>query len=280
MVNTLAFSLYSFTVFARRTSRVKIPFYDVVERRDVEIDLEAQTPSTVRDTAEHTFASLPLITAVTNEEYITKRKKHTDTSFTNAAVDKFMFVTKLVKDAPVSTEDQVKLFDDFQVDDKHKQWLFHAYNACRRVPRDILIKDMKKRPFLETTKADGAVTYRISQILELLGLSNCHDTQKTVSRETIEYSLSDLCKLVESTRILMDRPQLEAEKADENAENSTKSFRKVTTGFKTIMSTWLGVSFENTADRASKKGGAARPAIYQLKFIDDFSERLYTCGLL
>lgn len=253
--------------------------YEVGERRDVEIDLEAQAAPTVRDSAEHTFASLPLITADTNEEYINKRKKHTDTTFTNAAVDKFMFVTKLVKDTPVSSEDQAKLFDDFQVDDKHKQWLFHAYNACRRVPRDIMIKDMKKRPFLETTKADGAVTYRISQILELLGLSNCHDTKKTVSREIIEDSQTQLLQLIESCKILMDRPKMETQKADEKAASSTGDFRKVTRGIKTIFTTWLGMSFENSAERGAKTASKTSTE-YRLNFVDDFSSLLYTCGLL
>lgn len=252
--------------------------YDVVERRNVEVDAEQASALTARDMVEHSFASLPLITAETNEEYINKRKKHTDTTFTNAAVDKFMFVNKLVKEAPVSAEDQEKLFDDFQVDDKHKQWLFHGYNICRRVPRDILIKDMKKRPFLETTKADGAVTYRIRQILELLGLSNCHDTQKVVSRERIEDNQEQLLLLIESSKLLMDRPKIETKTADERAANSTGDFRKITRGIKTIFTTWLGVSFENSAERGAKVASKTSTE-YRLSYVDEFSSLLYTCGL-
>ena len=257
--------------------------FESVQRKDVILEEGQQSRNIARETTEHTFDSLPLISLETHVEYVNKKKKHTDTTYTNAAVDKFMFVTKLVKDAAVSAQDQQALFDDFQVNDQHKEWLFHAYNACRRLPLDILIKDMTKRPYLETTKADGAITYRILQVIELLGLRSCHDTERAVTRQRIEQHLPELLKLVVSAKILMDKPKMDVHQAEKKAipcSGSDGAFRKVTRGVKTIFSTWLGLSFDNIADREAKNKGVPRPAIYKLSHLDDFSSLLYTCGLV
>ena len=59
-----------------------------------------------------------------------KRRQHIPEQL--AALEKFLFVKRLVRQFLVFEADQATLFDDYRVDRSHKEWLFNAYNYCRR----------------------------------------------------------------------------------------------------------------------------------------------------
>ncbi len=225
-----------------------------------------------------TFAGLPLISKEEYIEYGVHKLRDTDAGFTNAAMDKYLFVNNILNGSPlaISHEDQAWLFDDCQIDDQHKNIMFHAYNVSRRSPIEIMDKDMRSRPFQNTiTKGDEAISQKIKQLVELLELRSCFDTDSIVPKKRIEDNLVEFLKIINSAKMLLNKPSVASAVKDEDV---TGDFRRVIRGLNTLFSNWLGIIFANATPRKEKGGSHAKA--YKLSYANEFSEKLYTCGLV
>ena len=236
-----------------------------------EIDSDKPKRRGKRDMPRLLFAE---IADLNHDEYekidnLKRKGKHTQEQL--AALEKYLFVDRLIQKHHVSIGDQAALFDDFRVNREHKTWLFNAYNICRRDASEVMFRNIEKIPYLEVTRPDGAIQCHMEKIIHILGLSCIHDTTKVIDRRTIEENLSCLCKYLQALRSLMSKAPMK------------EDFRSVSECLKTFLKELYGLKIVNLDQgkmTLRKDSSQKKQVSYQLQFSDDFAKRLYTCGLL
>lgn len=221
-----------------------------------------------------TFESLPLIEDALFANYWKAKMSRRETAFSNAALEKYMFVNCIVGDSVlVSEEDRAFLFNDYQNDQNHKDLLFRVYSTCKMDAFDVFLKDITIRPYLETTRINGPISMYLKEICSVLGLATVHDTVTIIDHSRIKTNLEKLAMTLNKCMVLLRWSQLDISDAD---IREGKGFKKVLYKLQMLFRQWLGLELVNIKERKGKN----RDGMYQLKYYDSFSEILYTCGII
>lgn len=165
----------------------------------------------------------------------------------------------------VSLADTKILFDDMQMNPTHRLWLSNLF-------RFMVSDDVNHEIGVNLSHCVvGAVSYDVQHhmdgICQLLGLQNIHDISSTFNRKDIEDNIEALNSHLKALRLLLKKQQ---KKAD---------FRSVTDTLRTIFKELYGIKLENL-QTGKRQADRQKSAVFSLKFMDSFAERLYTCGLL
>ena len=220
------------------------------------------------------YDSLPLIDDALYANYWKAKMSRRDTTFSNAALEKYLFVNCIVGDSILVTEkDRAFLFDDYQNDQNHKDLLFKVYSTCKNDAFEVFMKDLTVRPYLETTRVNGPISMYLKEICSVLGLATVYDTVTVIDHSRVKNNLKKLAVTLDKCMVLLRRPQLNISCTD---YNDGKAFRKVLDKIKLLFRQWLGLDFQNLIER---KTGRNSNGQYSLVYCDKFSEVLYTCGI-
>lgn len=142
---------------------------------------------------------------LTKEEFMMitemKRKKehHRQQTF---AFEKYI-VSNACSDR-VSLDNTKFLFDDMQMTPAHKYWLFNGFRWMMTSADGIDMDFGIDFGALDMTGAvPNAVQAHMEKICKILGMRNMHDTDRSLTREDIEDSLSELSPHLTSLRTLL-----------------------------------------------------------------------------
>ena len=189
------------------------------------------------------YHALPLIDHVTYTKYWQAKMSRRGTAFSNATLDKYMFVNCIVGDAIfVSETDRAFLFDDYQNDQNHRDLIFRVYNTCKMDAFELFMKDLTIRPYLETTRVNGPISMYLQEIGNVLGLANVHDTVTVIDHTRIKNNLGKLTVTLNKCMVLLRRPELNLNQAD---IDKGVAFRKLLDRLKALFRLWLGLELAN-----------------------------------
>jgi hypothetical protein len=249
--------------------------YTDVTIEDIEVDEEeGEAGLAPAHTPMFSYAALPLLS---KEEYSALKKDiryHCAVSRESKwAMQKYCFAELMIfsNRRKVSHEDQGKLFDDYMTDEKHRQWLFNAYNHMYRGTQDVMEVSLTRCPYEEVS---GAVMSKMKEFAKITKMNNVLDFDVTLDREVLERHKVRIMQLLLDTRTLLGCPAKPTEKPME--------FRRLQESLNVVYLKLFGLKFENTLGQGGgtwQGGKTVRQGRYTLKDSDDFSKLLYSCGL-
>ncbi|CAK0768986.1 hypothetical protein CVIRNUC_003620 [Coccomyxa viridis] len=252
--------------------------YKDVTIEDVVVDEDVEDSGlAIAHTPMFSFSALPLLS---REEYSNLRKDvryHCTISRESKwAMQKYCFVELMINSnrRKVTPEDQNRLFDDYMTDEKHRQWLFNAYNHIYRGAQDVMEVSLTRCPYEEISDASGAVMSKMKEFAKITKMNSVLDFDVLLDREFLERHKVRIMKLLLDSRTLLGCPA-------KPAKNPTE-FRRLQESLNVVYMKLFGLKFENTLDhggviRQGKK--TIREGRYALIKSDEFSELLYSCGL-
>ena len=193
------------------------------------------------------------------------------------AMHKYAFVHLMIgkHERVVSEEDQALLFNDYMMDENHRQWLFNAYNQVYKTPQSVMDKSLKACPYEEVVTCTGALMSKVEEIWKALDMRNPFDFEEEIEKSHIEEEAEELGRVLHEARTILGMP---------SKSKKLGSFRCVLDGLNLIYGRLFGLKFKNVIEQSEKQkrvdGRMVACGRYQLDSLDDFSELLYSCSLL